>query len=87
MFSTGRDAYDGRARPIGPCREGCPVYIAEGEFAGSTGQPKKFAGYRWFESISLQQRVCELSVPLALDLNLQGLKVSRGVTKWTSSEP
>src|ERR1700732_5597139 len=35
-----------------------PVYIAEGEFAGSTGQPKKFAGYRWFESISLQQTVC-----------------------------
>jgi hypothetical protein len=34
-----------------------PVYIAEGEFAGSTGQPKKFAGYRWFESISLQRRV------------------------------
>ena len=37
-----------------------PVYIAEGEFAGSTGQPKKFAGYRWFESISLQRGVaCE----------------------------
>jgi hypothetical protein len=28
---------------------------------GSTGQPKNLAGYRWFESISLQQRVgCEL---------------------------
>src|SRR6478672_11466823 len=32
------------------------VYIAEGEFAGSTVQPK-IAGYRWFESISLQQTV------------------------------
>src|SRR6202011_3301654 len=35
-----------------------PVYIAEGEFArGSTGGRKNLAGYRWFESISLQQTV------------------------------
>ena len=35
-----------------------PVYIAEGEFArGSTGDRKNLAGYRWFESISLQRRV------------------------------
>ena len=31
-----------------------------------------------FESGSLRERVRELSVPLALDLILQGLKVSRG---------
>ena len=34
-----------------------PVYIAEGEFArGSTGGRKNLAGYRWFESISLQRK-------------------------------
>jgi hypothetical protein len=42
-------------RTIGPCREGAG-YIAEGEFArGSTGGQKNLAGYRWFESISLQR--------------------------------
>ena len=47
-------------RTIGPCREGAG-YIAKGEFArGSTGGQKNLAGYRWFESISLQRRVvCE----------------------------
>jgi hypothetical protein len=38
-----------------------PVYIAEGELRGDRrGSQKNLAGYRWFESISLQQRVrCE----------------------------
>jgi len=38
-----------------------PVYIAEGELQGDRrGPPKNFAGYRWFESISLQRGVhCE----------------------------
>ena len=35
-----------------PLSRGRPVYIAEGELGGSTGQPRNFAGYRWFESIS-----------------------------------
>jgi hypothetical protein len=39
-----------------------PVYIAEGEFArGSTGGRKNLAGYRWFESISLQPSSSESS--------------------------
>jgi hypothetical protein len=43
-------------RTIGPCREGAGSYYGD-----RRGQPKNSAGYRWFESISLQQRVtCEL---------------------------
>jgi hypothetical protein len=35
-----------------------PVYIAEMNWGDRRGQPKNSAGYRWFESISLQQTVC-----------------------------
>jgi hypothetical protein len=39
-----------------------PVYIAEGELGDRRGSQKNSAGYRWFESISLQRRVsCELA--------------------------
>ena len=54
MFGASEDA----RRP----RE--PVYIAEGEIcAGIDGRPKKLSRYQWFESISLQRGVRELSVP------------------------
>jgi hypothetical protein len=37
-----------------------PVYITEGELRGDRrGSQKNLAGYRWFESISLQRRVCD----------------------------
>jgi hypothetical protein len=46
------------------CRRG-NAEAAEGELRGDRRGSQKFlAGYRWFESISLQRRVCELSVPL-----------------------
>ena len=42
-----------------------PVFVAEGELRDRTGQPKRVVSYAvpMFESISLQRRVCELSVP------------------------
>src|ERR1700726_688192 len=53
---------DGFEPPVPVARE--PVYIAESELWGDRrGQPKNFAGYRWFEFISLQRRGCKLSVP------------------------
>ena len=35
-----------------------PVYIAEMNWGIDGGSQKNSAGYRWFESISLQQTVC-----------------------------
>ena len=43
-------------------REEAGLYCG-GELGGIDREAKKFCGYRWFESISLQQRVrCELGV-------------------------
>ena len=53
-------------RTIGPGTKE-PVFVAEGELRDRARAAKKgcfFMRYRWFESISLQRRVCELSVPL-----------------------
>jgi hypothetical protein len=47
-------------RTIGPCREGAGLYCG-GELGDRRGSQENSAGYRWFESISLQRRVsCEL---------------------------
>src|SRR5580693_1586185 len=43
-----------------------PVFVAEGELRGPNGGSQKglfLMRYRWFESISLQRRVSEPSVP------------------------
>ena len=44
-------------RTFGPCREGAGLYCGRRIARGSTGGQKNLAGYRWFESISLQRRV------------------------------
>src|SRR5690349_24285432 len=45
-------------RTIGPCRERAALYCG-GELRGDRwGSQKNLAGYRWFESTSLQRTVC-----------------------------
>ena len=48
---------------------------------GSDGAPKKFAGYRWFESISLQQTVC-LSPAVAFEGREPGFPRGFGQLAW-----
>src|SRR6202035_1937181 len=69
------------------------VFVAEGELRGwKGGRPQRgvsFTGYRWFESISLQQRVtCEPDFRHAsLANHMLGLESWPGLRDQTSATP